>query len=200
MTDPNDTGFDVPTDPTEVSLPPTVGDRLAAQYGAVSVGTAADWLDALFEAIEPTGGGSLDASDLCTTDDSPHVIASADGTQAYRCVLDPMLVPFLTGDPGTVRSTCPTSDEAVAVDIADGTVDVTPETAVFSVGVDPEPTVDPPYTPAETYGHVCPYANVFADEEAYDAWAAKTAAATTALPLEDAVAVVAGLARRIQGR
>ncbi|MFB6166216.1 MAG: organomercurial lyase [Haloarculaceae archaeon] len=185
------------TDLAAIELPARVGDELAAVYGADAVRTADDWLAALDAAVESADGESLGAADLCTTDDSPHVLETDDGRQAYQCAFDPIAVPFLTGQPATIRTRCVTTGATIRFSVADGTVRASPETAVFSVGVAPDVDATPPFTPAETYGIVCPYGNVYEDREGYRAWAARTDAATAALPLEYGVAIVGGLVERL---
>lgn len=194
--DPDLIRLDASTDLDDIDLPATLGDRLASLYGVDSVSTAEDWVAAISAAAEPTAGDSLGLDDLCTTDTSPHILETDDGTQAYQCVFDPMLVPFVTDAPATVRSECPTTGERVTFEVNDG-VRADTETAVFSVGIAPGAAGDPPFTPAETYGYVCPYGNIFADRAAYDAWADETDAITASLPLEYGVALVGGLARHI---
>nr|WP_299263055.1 organomercurial lyase [Halorientalis sp.] len=46
------------------------------------------------------------------------------------------------------------------------------------------------------YGLFCPYTDAFADREAYEAWAAETDAATTAIRLEHGVALAGELGQR----
>lgn len=184
-------------EPAAIEIPDSVGESLAELYGVETVRTAEDWLAALTTALEPTGGEPLGAEDLCTTDESPHVLERDGERQAYQCVYDPMIVPFLTDKPGTITTACPTTGETVHLEIRDGAVDVTPEMAVFSIGVDAGGATEPPYTPAESYGFVCPYGNAFADWDAYEAWAEGTDAVTAAIPLKYGVSLAGELGRRM---
>jgi hypothetical protein len=72
---------------------------------------------------------------------------------------------------------------------------VTPEEAVFSFGVDE--SVEPPDedgpSNATVYSAVCPYVRAFPDENAYEEWAASAPAATVALPLSGATDVAEAL-------
>jgi len=184
-------------DVDDIELPPAMGAAIAEFYGVETVRTAADWLDALDAGLDTAGERPIDVDDLCTTDESPHVLETDAGTQAYQCVFDPMIVPFLTDEAATVRSRCPVTDEEVVFDIAEGDIHARPESAVLSLGIDPTATPDPPYSPEETYGTFCPYGNVFASRDAYEQWADDTEAIVTRLPLEYGVAVVGGIARRL---
>ncbi|WP_424019673.1 organomercurial lyase [Halorientalis pallida] len=184
-------------EPAAIEIPEPVGDRIADLYGVETVRTAEDWLVALATALDSTDGEPLGVADLCTTDESPHVLERDGERQAYQCVYDPMIVPFLTDEPADVTTACPTTGETVTLEIRDGAVDVTPETAVFSIGVDASGAAEPPSTPAESYGYVCPYGNAFADWDAYEDWAADTDAVTAAIPLEYGVSLAGELGRRM---
>lgn len=184
-------------DLSEIDLPTPFGEEIAAFYGTETVETAADWLDALDDGLEPTDGDAMRVEDLCTTADSSHVLETDAETQAYQCVIDPMVVPFLTGESATVRSVCPVTGEDILFEITGTEVTASPESAFFSLGVAPDATGRPPYTPEEVYGSFCPYGNVFASKVAYEQWAAETEAITTRLPLEYGVAVVGAIAQRI---
>lgn len=197
--DPDTTRIDPDVVPADIDLPAALGAAIAAFYGFDRVATVADWLDALDAGLEPTGR-PLGLDDLCTTDESAHVLTTGDREQAYQCVIDPMLVPFVTDEPGTVRSVCPTTETDIVVDIDSDGVRARPETAVFSLGIAPDAAAvvgDPPLTPGETYGSFCPYGNAFATEAAYEEWAAETDAITTAIPLEDGVAIAGEMADRL---
>lgn len=184
-------------DVADIELDSALGDEIAAFYGVEAVRTVEDWLDAIEAGT--TGAGTLTADDLCTTDESPHVLETDGRTQAYQCVIDPMIVPFLTDEPATVRSTCPITGAEVDFEIADGDVHVRQEGAFFSLGIDPDATGSPLHESDETYRTFCPYGNVFASRDAYEQWADETDAITMRLPLEYGVAVVGGIARRLAG-
>ncbi|SDF14115.1 organomercurial lyase [Halorientalis regularis] len=184
-------------EPAAIEIPGQVGERIADLYGVETVRTAEDWLAALTTVLDSTDGEPLGVADLCTTDESPHVLERDGERQAYQCVYDPMIVPFLTDEPAAVTTVCPTTGETVTLEIRDGAVDVTPETAVFSIGVDASGATEPPSTPAESYGFVCPYGNAFADWAAYEDWAADTDAVTAAIPLEYGVSLAGELGRQM---
>lgn len=193
------TRIDPDVEPATVTLPSALGDRIAAFFGVEQVATGTDWIDALETGMEPTGE-TFSLDDLCTTDASPHVIEIAASEQAYQCVIDPLLVPFVTGDPATVRSVCPVTDEEIVIEVdADG-VRAQPETAFFSLGIAEsavERAGDPPHSPASTYEAFCPYVNAFASKGAYEEWAATTGAVTARVPLEYGVTLVGALAERL---
>lgn len=186
-------------EPATVSLPAALGNRIATFFGVEQVETGADWINALETGMEPAGE-DFGLDDLCTTDESPHVLETATTEQAYQCVIDPLVVPFVTDEPGTIRSACPVEGEEIVVAIdADG-VRARPETAFFSLGIAEgavERAGDPPHSPASTYGAFCPYANAFASKDAYETWAAETDAVTARVPLEYGVTLVGTLAQRM---
>jgi hypothetical protein len=145
-------------------------------------------------------GDAFGLDTLCTTDESPHVLQTAADEQAYQCVIDPLVVPFVADEPGTVRSACPVTGDSVVVAIDGDGVHARLETAFFSIGIAEnalEGVGDPPHPPAATYGAFCPYANAFASKEADEEWASSTAAVTARVPLEYGVTLVGTLAERM---
>jgi len=183
----------------DVSIPPAVGEAFGALYGTAAPATGAEWVTAMGETVERVEGRRPTVADLCTAPDGEHVFvpddAEDDGTgeRAYRCPLDPLVYPFLTGTTGTVRSPVPGGESVVTVEIGTDGVAVSHDEAVVSLGVargldDAEPTL------ATVYRDVCGYVRAFPDRAAYERWAADADAATMALPVREGVALARELA------
>lgn len=212
-----------PTDATDATdlaqhdLPGPMAERSAVVLEAEEPpATLAEWTDALADLLDDVGV-TVGPEDLCTTAESRHR-ATVDGTvQHYRCVLDALLVPFVTPDAERVdvRSRDPRSDAVVAATLAPDAVAaadsdaaatdpdavaVEPETAVVSLGLaaDAPPASELSVPPLEAYDLFCPYVNAFPDRETYAAWAEETPeAVTTAVPFEAALAVAERLAAAV---
>jgi hypothetical protein len=178
----------------DVALPPAVGERLAALLGRESrIDTCAEWAAAMRSALADSAGRTPTVEDLCTSDDGDHAFEGTGERQSYACVLDPLIYPFLTDAPGTVRSETPVRGETVEIEIGDGAA-ISHDEAVVSLGVsDRAGTVDD-VTVETVYRQVCGYVRVFADREEYEQWAADAAAATTAVPVDEGVAIARELA------
>lgn len=147
-----------------------------------------DWVDAL-ALIADRDGIELTMDTLCTTNDSPHEARFDGETTYYRCVQDPIIVPFLTDDVDTVEieTRSPVSDSSIALTVTESGIDAEPGDAVFSFGVDA--SVDGPpedgVTPAFAYGVFCPYGHAFPSEREYEEWAAEVDAITMATSMRD---------------
>lgn len=178
----------------DVSLPPAVGERFATLYGGAPPDTAADWVAAMRTAVERERDRAPTVEDLCTTPDGDHEFAGAATTQSYICVLDPLVYPFLTGEPGTVRSETPVRGETVTFDVGAEGFDVSHDEAVVSVGVSDHVDAVDEVTLDTVYRQVCGYIQTFEDEQEYEAWAVDVAAATTPLSAAEGVAVARELA------
>jgi hypothetical protein len=185
----------------EVELPPAVGERLATLYRREHApDTAAEWVALIREAVADLEGREPTLADLCTAPDGDHAFEGGGERQSYVCVLDPVAYAFVTGTPGTVRSETPVRGETVRFEIGEDGLDVSHDDAVVSIGVSDyvddvgEPTLE------TTYRQVCGYIQTFADETAYEAWAADVEAATTALSAREGVAVGRELATALFGR
>jgi len=137
--------------------------------------------------------------DLCTTDDGAHDFVGEEREQSYICVLDPLVVPFQTDSPGTVRSTTPERGETVEITVTPDGVDYSHPEAVVSLGVADEPDCASCSSIEENYEQVCPYIHVFEDSEEYERWAESTDAATTTVPVETGVALAGAFAETLFG-
>jgi len=178
----------------DVSIPPAVGEALGALYGRDAPETGDEWVTILRETVERVEGRPPTATDLCTAADGDHVFVPDGGAdaQSYRCPLDPLVYPFLTGTVGAIRSPAPDGESEITVEVGADGIEVSHADAVVSLGVargleDTDPTL------ATVYRDVCPYVRAFPDEAAYERWAADVDAETTALPAREGV----GLAREL---
>lgn len=178
-----------------VGLPDDLADALADVYGLGSPPPdAATWIDAVGRAVERTTDAPPASEDLCTVTDGAHVFDPAGGEPTrYACVLDPLIVPFLEGRPGTVRSETP-GGETVRLDVSGDGVTIDPQGAVISLGVDPACASPGPPTLEDVYAAVCPSVRAFGDRAAYRAWDADASAVTTAVGADVGVAMARGLA------
>lgn len=178
-----------------VELPPDVAAGFARLYDVdVPVRDAAAWIRVTREHVAAASERSPIVDDLCTAADGDHVFVPETGgdRQAYVCVLDPLAYPFLTGRPGTVRSSPPRGDDRIEVAVTAEGIDVSHPDAVVSIGVAAEPVER--VTPSVLYRQVCDSVHAFPDREAYAAWAVDVDAATTAVPVGMGVGVAKGIA------
>ncbi|PSP84351.1 hypothetical protein BRC83_05630 [Halobacteriales archaeon QS_1_68_17] len=159
------------------------------------MGTVAEWMDATGQAVRATEGRPPSREDLCTVADAPHVLERDGERQAYACVMDPLIVPFLDGRPATVESADPVTGADVTVRIDEEGARIEPASAVVSMGVGTDLDGEDPMTPEAAYGSLCAYINAFESRETYAKWAAETGGAvTTAIPAREAVGVAGAIA------
>lgn len=178
----------------EFRLPPHVGRRLATLFDHDEPITSGDeWVTAMRQALEANRGRAPTEADLCHAEDGAHTVDIGGERQSFVCVLDPLIVSFLRGEPGRVESETPEDDGGVTVDItADGAV-ADPADAVVSLGVSHHVGDEPP-TPETVYRQVCGYIHVFGSAEEYERWADGVDAATTSVTVDTGVAVARELA------
>ncbi|WP_232686943.1 organomercurial lyase [Halobacterium zhouii] len=170
-------------------LPDNVVDAFATAYDRPPADTLDEWvamLPDLFPDWPPA------AEQLCHTEDGPHRASTPDDEHRFVCVLDPMLLPYLTGDPVTIHSTPPEGEDVTLDVAADGAVEAPPG-AVVSFGAIPE-APDGDVTPEHTYAAICPAIHVFPSLADYERWDAGANAETTPLSVERATALVAQMA------
>lgn len=197
-----------PTAPSNRQLPDPFAERFARVLGREEPpATLADWTGAI-AAFFADRGVSIGLDELCNAEASRHRATVGGETRHFRCVLDPLLLPFLeeTPDRVAVTSLSPREERPVEVELrrnGDATdpasevdVDARPTDAVVSLGV---ATDGPPATereqPLAAHELFCPYVNAFPSRDAYEAWADETdEAASTAITVEDAAAVASRLA------
>jgi len=178
----------------DVSLPPAVGEQLAMAYGADgTIENGAEWVTTMKASLAESVGRTPTAEDLCSSPDGRHTFEGKSGSQSYVCVLDPIIYPFLTDTPGTIRSETPVRGETVEIEVEPGGVSVSHDEAVISLGA--ADTIDPddPVTFERIYQQVCGYVHVFADRAEYETWAGDADAATTAVSVDEGIGVSASL-------
>ncbi|MBX0321718.1 alkylmercury lyase family protein [Halomicroarcula sp. F13] len=178
----------------DFALPPDVAANLGTLFGTDPLETAGEWVGEMRAVKQARDGRLPTAEDLCTTDDGRHAFVGSDHRQEYVCVLDPLVVPFLRDEPGTVRSTTPVWEETVEIGVAPDGVARSHADAVVSIGVSDhvDPEADP--TLERIYRQVCGYVHVFADDGEYEVWADDVDAATTSVPVSTGIALAGALA------
>ena len=186
----------------DIAFPVDVGRALAHAHGVESpVGTGAEWVATTKAALGEEVGTAPTVDDLCTSPDGRHTFSARDGDheQAYVCVLDPLVYPFLTDTPGTVRSVTPVREETVEITVDEESATTSHDEAVVSLGAATGLDPDAEVSFERVYADVCGYVHVFADEAEYDVWREKSDGATTAVPVEEGVAISRELAAALVG-
>ena len=186
--------LDLELDLDSFDLPPDVAANLGTLFGSDPPETAAEWVAEMRTAKRARDGRHPTAEDLCTTDDGRHAFVGSDHRQEYVCVLDPLIVPFLRDESGTVRSTTPERGETVEIGVAPDGIVRSHEDAVVSIGVSDHVDAETDPTVEAVYRQVCGYVHVFADGEEYEAWADDVDAATTSVPVSTGIAMAGALA------
>lgn len=177
-------------------LPDDVQATLGQLVGKNPVESLEDWIA---EVRRQTVGGPVGVEDLCHADEETGHRGELDGeTYDFRCFYDAVILSALAETPVDIHTESPNGTVIEAR--ASGTADLTvsPETAVFSFGV--EDSVSPPAdgepSHEDVYAAVCPYVKAFPNEKAYEEWAETVPAATVALPLQGATEIAAALVER----
>lgn len=184
----------------ELAIPPHVGERLAALHGRDGrLDDGAEWVEAIRSEARDLHGEPPSESDLCTSQDGPHNVSIGDDTTSYICVLDPLVVPFLRGEPGTIRSKTPEDGENVTIEIEPDGVTATPTDAVISLGVSHDIDADEKVSREAIYAWTCPYIHAFATVDEYERWDGSVDAATTSVSVETGVAIARELANELFG-
>lgn len=179
------------------TIPPVLAENLRIALDLESrPETFGAWVDAMAEITEREGI-EVDLETLCTTQGSSHLAKFGETTQHYQCAQDAFIVPFLAEDVDTVsiETQCPTTGQAIEIEIIEDTATVDPPTAVISFGV--AKAVDPPpresASPVRIYELICPYGHAFVSEDAYEEWAAETRAYTMPTSVEDTLELARAL-------
>ena len=180
----------------EAELPDDVAALLGRLIGDDPVETLGDWVA---EVQRHTGGGSIDVEELCHAGgDSPHRGEFDGETYGFRCFYDAVILSALVEEPVYVRTESPAGSVIEAEAAGTDDLQVTPEAAVFSFGVDD--SVEPPGeegpSNGDVYSAVCPYVRAFPDGASYEEWAGSAPAATVALPLAGATEVAEALVEK----
>jgi len=100
---------------------------------------------------------------------------------------DDVVLSALAEEPVDIRTESPAGTVIEIRAVGTDALTVTPEEAVFSLGVEENATpTDGDLSPADLYGAVCPYVKAFPDEDAYRQWANSTEGVTVGIPLSGA--------------
>lgn len=181
----------------EVTLDQQLPDRLQATlgrfFGLDSVETLNEWGEQI---RRRTGGGSIDVDQLCHTDEESDHWGKADGERFhFQCFYDAVLLAALEDRPVDIHTVSPDGTVIEARAVGGEELTVTPETAVFSLGiaVDAHERSGGSPTLQDSYAAICPYVKAFPDREAYHQWADDVPAATVATALSGATAFARAL-------
>ena len=161
-------------------IPAELGNRLRRLYGLPRApGTLGELVTLCHAAPRPES--------LYSTAGSRHRVRIGETERQTHCVLDALMLPFLTGSQVDTESMSPDGDR-VQIRMSRGGIEVHPAAAVMSFGVGDAES-------GSVLEALCPFVNAFPSQEAYERWAAATpGAATMALPLMEAIAFAEALA------
>lgn len=181
------------TDALDERLPADLRTALGGFVGRESVDTLHEWGD---EIRRLGGGGSIDAEQLCHTDrETPHW-GTVDGERYhFQCFYDAVILAAIEDRPVDIHTESPDGAVVEAHAVGGEELTVTPETAVFSVGIASDAIERSDGTPTlqDGYAAICPSVKAFPHREAYDRWADETPATTVALPLAGATELARAL-------
>jgi len=172
----------------DTQLPDDVQAALGRFVGVESVETLAEWSEQIRRL---TGGGSIDVSSLCHTDEAADHWGEVDGERYhFQCFYDAVILAALEDKPVNIHTVSPGGEVVKAHAVGSEELSVTPDTAVFSLGIalDAGEQSDGNPTLQDGYAAICPYVKAFPDRDAYEAWAETVPAATVATPLSGATA------------
>jgi len=176
-------------------LPDDLRTALGRFLGVESVDTLADWGEQI---RRRTGGGPIDVEHLCHTDGESAHWGSIDGERYYfQCFYDAVMLAALENDPVDIHTVSPDGVAIEARAVGSEELSVTPDTAVFSLGIalDAHEQSGGDPTLQDGYAAICPYVKAFPDREAYETWATEVPAATVGTPLSGATAFARALTR-----
>ena len=187
-----------PTSVLERPMPGELGELAAIAFGLETpTATLGDWRDGLRTWARSQDVWPPGFEDLCHAGDSGHVLEFDGETHHFACVVDPMIVPgILDREELVVRSTSPVDGAEIEIRIEGDEVEVTPSTAVLSLGVSRsiERLDGDEFAPEEAYVGLCAYGNAFPNRTTYEAWDAETPeAATMAIPMGGGVELARAL-------
>lgn len=152
---------------------------------------------AVFETILDDQGVELTLDDMYRSERTRHAVAFGGTVEYVPCVVDALIVALSVEErPVEIRSTPPDGGETVDFAVTDGSVSVTPETAVVSFGVAYEDaegdvaTVKDALDEASAIPTTCTVINAFPDSTALEDWAVDvTEGAVMELSVPEAVEV-----------
>ena len=145
-----------------VPIPGQLGERLRTIFGVARPTT----LGELSAALRPLLS-TLRQDQLCAAQTSRHEVRTGERTLYMNCVMDALILPFLTNQPAEIRSTSPLTGAVVTARIAPPASEFAPSEAAISFGVSRD-------NAEATQETVCPYINAFPTPSEYERWAAAT--------------------------
>lgn len=174
-------------------LPADLQTAVGRFVGIESVETLNEWSEQI---RRQTGGGSIDGDQLCHTDEESDHWGEVDGERYhFQCFYDAVILAALEHRPVDIHTVSPGGNVIEARAVGSEELSVTPETAVFSLGiaVDAHERSGGNPTLQESYASICPYVKAFPDRDAYQQWAEDVPAVTVATPLSGATAFARAL-------
>lgn len=179
-----------PPDVIDVALPDALAVRLATLYSLANAPASLADLVAVARIAPPPC-----PADLLAPGPSPHRVVRGGDVRHVNCALDALILPVLEGAPATVVSIAPDSGEEISVEVGpDGALsEYSHPRAVVSLGL----ALAGDGSVQEV---ACPHINLFADLDAYRAWADRhPEVASIPLSLDQAVALVRAIAAAPSG-
>lgn len=137
--------------------------------------TLAECID-MFERMMEAAGVTVSVEQMYQPEPTRHAVHIGDSVEYVPCVLDALLAAYLAeADSVDIESESPEDEATVSLRVSDGTLEVRPSTAVFSMGLASDDTGEsPPQALGETETAVsmasCSYINAFVDQAEYDRW------------------------------
>jgi alkylmercury lyase len=180
-------------DVLDAQLPEELRSALGRFVGTESIDTLGEWAT---EIRRLTGGGAIDVDQLCHTDtETEHWGDAGDERYYFQCFYDAAILAAVQDRPVDIHTVSPGGTVVEAQAVGSDELSVTPEEAVFSLGISTGAHEQSGGNPTLQDGYVaiCPYVKAFPDREAYEQWADTVPAATVALPLAGATDVASAL-------
>lgn len=180
-------------------VPTALGEQLQVALGLDErPETLGDWIEAM-ASVADRDGVEVDVNALCTTDESPHR-ATVDGrVRYYRCVQDPIVLPFLADDVDavTVETESPAGGDPIELTVTETEIQSEPPDVVLSLGVAADVEEPPSNVPSPilAYERFCPYVNAFHSRAEYEEWAGDVTAVTMPITVTDAFEVARAFGR-----
>lgn len=148
-------------------FPPELAERLRLIFGLDEAPAGVEDVLRIFRGVV----ASVGAESLCCSA-SRHQVLTGGRTVHTNCVMDALMLPFVTGEAVEVRSRSPLSDEVVTLRATTERVEAEPPSAVVSFGASRVAS-------APVVAAVCPYINAFPTVEEYERRTADTPDAVT---------------------
>ena len=177
----------------DAQLPEELRSALGRFVGKESIDTLGEWAT---EIRRLTGGGAIDVDHLCHTDtETEHWGDAGDERYYFQCFYDAVILAAAEERPVDIHTVSPGGTVVEARAVGSDELSVTPEEAVFSLGISTNAHEKSGGNPTlqDGYAAICPYVKAFPDHEAYKQWAETVPAATVVMPLAGATDVASAL-------